>query len=114
MAEDNLGAGLYLDQTLDFGVGSTGDLRYEEGSSELEKDLSFQLLIILDDLRGQPLTPETEAKIKSRTVDTITSDVRVDDLDRGSMQVAKPNGESLVIQTYVRAGGERQQLVLNV
>jgi len=114
MPEENLGSGLYLDQTLDFGVGSTGDLRHISGSSELEKDLSFQLLIILDDLMGQPLTPEVEAQVKSLTVDTILSDSRVDDIDRGSMNLFKPNAESLIIQTLVTAGGSEQELVLNL
>lgn len=114
MPEENLGAGPYLDSTLDFGVSRTGDLRHTSGSEELEKDLSFQLLIILDDFIGQPLTPELEAQVKSLTVDTITSDSRIRDVDRGSIRLFKPDRESLTISAPVEADGQEQELVFNL
>lgn len=114
MPEENLGSGLYLDRELDFDPNETGDLRTISGSDELQKDLAFQLLITLDDFIGPPLTPGTRADIKSLTVDTITSDSRVDALDRGSMQVRKPDRNSIVIQVIVFAGGEEQELVFNL
>jgi len=114
MPEENLGSGLYLDQTLDFDPSTTGDLRTVDGSEELQKDLAFQLLIVLSDYIGPPLTPGTRAEIKTLTVDTITSDSRVDTLDRGSMQVSKPTPESIRIQVFVTAGGDEQELVFNL
>ena len=114
MPEKNLGSGLYLDQTLDFDPSTTGDLRTVSGSEELQKDLAFQLLIVLSDYIGPPLTPGTRAEIKSRTVDTILSDIRVDSIDRGSMTVSKPNPESIRIQAFVIAEGEEQELVFNI
>jgi hypothetical protein len=114
MPEKNLGSGLYLDQTLDFDPSTTGDLRTVSGSEELQKDLAFQLLIVLGDYIGPPLTPGTRAEIKSLTVDTITSDSRVDRIDRGSMQVLKPNPNSIRIQVLVIAEGDEQELVFNL
>jgi len=114
MAEEDLGAGIYLDRTLDFEVGGTGDLRTTSGGEELEKDLSFQLLIVLDELKGQRLTPETEANIKSLTVDTITSDVRVEAIDRGSIQVRKPGRNSLRIDAFVTTTDSEYELVFNL
>lgn len=114
MPEENLGSGLYLDQNLDFDPNTTGDLRTVSGSEELQKDLAFQLLITLDEFIGPPLTPGTRADIKSRTVDTITSDSRVDSLDRGSLQVQKPNRNSIRLSVVVFAGGEEQELVFNL
>lgn len=114
MPEENLGSGLYLDQTLDFDPNETGDLRTTSGSEELQKDLAFQLLIVLQDYIGPPLTPGTRSEIKSLTVDTITSDVRVDSVDRGSMRVQKVNPESIRISVVVTADGEREDLVFNL
>lgn len=114
MPERNLGSGLYLDSDLDLGVGTTGDLRTVSGSEELQKDLAFQLLITLQEYIGPPLTPATRADIKSRTVDTILSDTRVDTLDRGSMTVTKPTPESIRIEAVVYAGGEEQELIFNL
>lgn len=114
MPEINLGSGLYLDQSLDFDVSTTGDLQTTSGSEELQKDLAFQLLIILDDLMGQPLTPDTRAQIKSLTLDTILSDSRVDDVDRGSLTIGKPNPESIRIEAIATASGQPQELVFNL
>jgi hypothetical protein len=114
MPEENLGSGLYLDQSLDLGVGSTGDLRTVSGGEELQKDLAFQLIIILSDLKGQPLTPDTRAEIKSLTLDTILSDSRVDDVDRGSMVIEKPDQNSISIEAFVEALGTGQDLVFLV
>jgi hypothetical protein len=114
MPEENLGSGLYLDQELDFDPSTTGDLRTVDGSEELQKDLAFQLLIVLSDYIGPPLTPGTRADIKSLTVDTITSDSRVDSIDRGSMQVTKPTPESIRVQVLVIADGDEQELVFNL
>lgn len=114
MPEENLGSGLYLDQTLDFDPSTTGDLRTVSGSEELQKDLAFQLLIVLDEFIGPPLTPGTRAEIKSLTIDTITSDSRVDSIDRGSMVVSKPTPESIRVKVFVIAEGEQQELVFNL
>ena len=114
MPEDNLGSGLYLDQNLDFDPSTTGDLRTTSGSEELQKDLAFQLLIVLDDYIGPPLTPGTRSEIKSLTVDTILSDSRVTSIDRGAMTVSKPNPESIRIEAFVTADGSNHELVFNL
>jgi hypothetical protein len=114
MPEDSLGSGLYLDQTLDFDINTTGDLRSSSGSAELEKDLSFQLLIILDGVKGQPLTPALRADVKDLTTNTLLSDSRVQSVDQGSMQVSKPNPEAIRINAVVTALGTEQELVFRV
>lgn len=111
---EELGAGIALDETLDFSINGSGDIASTSGAEELEKDLSFQLLIILSDFKGQPLRPETESEIKSLTVDTISSDVRVDEVDRGSVEVEKPGREAIRIGVPVSTLQGEHELVFNL
>jgi hypothetical protein len=114
MSERFFGSGLYLDNTFDLDVGQTGDLRSVEGVDELQKDLAFQLTILLDDLVGQPLDPETEAQVKSITIDVLTSDNRVEDVDRSGITVRKPRRDTITIQTPVIADNETRDLVFEI
>lgn len=114
MSEDYLGSGLYLDTSLDFDPNGIGDLRTVDGSDELQKDLAFQLLITLQEFVGPPLTPAVRADIKDLTIDTITSDTRVDDIDRGSLRVEKPDKNTIRLQAIVTANGTKQELVFTI
>jgi hypothetical protein len=114
MSESNLGAGLYLDSKFDLNVAQTGDLRSSSGSEELEKDLAFQLKIVLDDIVGQPLTPDVRAEIISLTIDTITSDLRVQTLDRSSITVTRVRSDALFVEALVETKSGEQELVLSI
>jgi len=114
MSDSSLGSGLYLDTNFDLDVGQTGDLRSVNGVDELQKDLAFQLTILLDNFIGQPLSPETEAQIKSITIDTLSSDNRVGQVDRSSITVRKPDRNTIAIQAPVIADNERRELVFEI
>jgi hypothetical protein len=114
MSEETLGAGIYLDRDLDFEIDQTGDLRSESGSAELQKDLAFQLQIILSEYIGLPMRPGTVSDIKSDTIRTLISDDRVDSVDRSSFVLEQVGDRSLFVQVVVFAGGEQQELVFNV
>jgi hypothetical protein len=114
MPEENLGSGLYLDSNLDFDPNETGDLRTVSGSEELQKDLAFQLIYVLQEYIGPPLEPAIRSEIKSKTVDTVLADERVDSIDRGSLTVRKPDKNSIVIQADVVADGDKEELVFNL
>lgn len=112
---DRLGRGIYLDQTLDFDISSTGDIRNTgNGSNELQKDLAFQLKIVLSPYVGEPLTPNNESEIKSDTVDTLLSDNRVRDVDRSTLSVKRTDRNTLSISTVATTAGGEQELIFRV
>lgn len=114
MVEQNLGSGLYLDEDLDLTVDELGDIETSFGIEELQKDLSFQLIFVLDPYIGQPLTTDVVSQVRSKTVDTVTADTRVDSVDRGSMTVRKPDPESITIQLNIFADGSEEELVFTL
>lgn len=87
MSEEELGAGQYLDQNLDFEIDETGDVRSAFGGAELEKDLSFQMIASLSQFLGERPTPELEADIKRMAYRVAAADVRVSTVDRGNITV---------------------------
>jgi len=114
MPEENLGSGLYLDSGLDFDPSERGDLRTVSGSEELQKDLAAQLLFTLDEYTGAPLEPAVRSEIRSKTVDTMLADDRVNSVDRGSITVTKPDRNTIRIQLVLFSAGEGQELVFNI
>lgn len=114
MSEDNLGSGLYLDQTLDLSVNTTGDIQTVSGSKELQKDLSFQLLILLKGYTGQPLTPEVRSEIKDTTIDALLSDSRVDSVNRGAIAVQRVGQSSIKLEVLLTALGGSQEFVFTI
>lgn len=112
---DELGRGQYLDASLDFDISNTGDIRAtQDGTSELQKDLAFQLVIVLGDFQGQRLTPELKSRIKGTTVDVILSDSRVRDVDRGSITASQTSRNSVRIGAPVFTRNGRQELVFEI
>jgi hypothetical protein len=87
MSEEELGAGQYLDQTLDFEIDETGDVRGAFGGAELEKDLSFQMIASLSQFLGEQPTPELESDIKRMAYRVAAADVRVSFVDRQTIEV---------------------------
>lgn len=77
---ERFGAGIALDEDLDFSITPTGDLQTEEGTDELLKDLSFQLHFFLQQFLGQSPTEETKVSVLAEVEDVVTRDVRVDSL----------------------------------
>jgi hypothetical protein len=116
MSEHNLGSGQYLDETFDFEVDTTGDIRASDGIEEVEKDLSFQMAITLSQFLGEQPTQEVEAEIKRMAYRVGIADVRVANIDRTNITVNWSNdmkqfdvGLPLTIET-----GEEYELVFEV
>lgn len=109
-----LGDGFFLDQTLDFEIAPDGDLRGEKGADELSKDLAFQLIIILDDLQGQPLTPDVRGQVKSLTVDTLLSDSRVVRVDESGIRVRQIGEGTLRVAVSLTTTEGPEELVFNL
>lgn len=87
MPEENLGSGQYLDEDLDFEVDTTGDIRASDGQEELEKDLSFQMIISLSQFLGEPPTAEVESEIKRMAYRVAVADVRISGVNRAEIDV---------------------------
>lgn len=114
MVEENIGAGIALDQSMDFGVSSEGDIRSVRGAEELNKDIAFQLKLILVDLKGQPLTPDTKGQIKSDTINTLLSDNRVVRVNRAGIEIRDTGRDSIrIIADYQSTAGP-QELVFEL
>lgn len=111
---DELGAGFFLDQTLDFGISSSGDLRASRGEDELNKDIGFQLKIVLGEIKGQPLTPDVKGEIKSLTVDTLRSDIRVLSVREGQIKVTETDRQTLAISAVYDTVAGQQERVFNI
>lgn len=109
-----LGSGPLLDQTLDFDVGSDGDLRITEGEEELGKDLAFQLLFVLGEKEGQPLTPNTRSEVKSLTVSVLLSDDRVRSVDESGMIVREVGRGELEVDVSLLSTDGPQEFVFTV
>lgn len=116
MSEENLGAGQYLDEDLDFEVGPTGDIRTTSGVEELQKDLAFQMIISLSQFLGEPPTPETESEIKRMAYRVAFADLRVTGVDRNNI-IVEWNHRSDAMEVTVPLTtdtGEEQELVFEV
>lgn len=114
MTSDELGSGLSLDQSFDFEIASDGDLRAVSGFDELNKDLGFQLTIILGDLKGQPLTPDVRGEIKSLTIDTLSSDERVLSVNESGIRIEQIGRETLRLAASYDSVEGPQELVFTL
>lgn len=110
-----LGAGLYLDEYLDFSVDTTGDLRGASGVSELEKDLAIQMILGLDQYVGQPPSGNLEEKVAATARAIAEADVRVASVRTGLTEVdfSSDRQEITINMTVVTDDGE-QNLVFDV
>lgn len=115
MANENLGAGIYLDEYLDFDVDETGDLRAAFGTDELQKDLSIQMIFELDQYRGSPPTKNTRSKVASDVIELAELDPRVEDVPRDSISVSfSDDNMDLFIDLSVITESGEQELVFEI
>lgn len=87
MSEDNLGSGPSLDEDLDFEIDETGDIRSSSGMEELQKDLSFQMMIALSQFIGENPTPELNVEVRRKVYRVAVSDERISSVDRKKINV---------------------------
>lgn len=112
---EELGRGIYLDQQLDFDITNTGDIRMTTtGSKELQKDIAFQLKLILQPYLGSRLRPNTKSEIKSDTISTLLSDNRVESVDRSSISIRETGLNSLAVSAVANTRDGQQELVFRI
>jgi hypothetical protein len=100
---DQFISGLDLTEDLDLAVDATGDLRSSEGLDELEKDLSFRLILAFEDVTLGILDPRTREEIRVTATEAVTADPRVTALN----DVTVFDGDSIdevVVGIAVEAG----------
>ncbi len=119
MSEELYGNGVYLDENFDFELGPSGDLRMSRGLSELEKDLSFQMVISLSPLIGMRATKNFEVKLRDRATKVALADERIESVEKDNVVVRETTELSAQNIEYeivlpVFASGEQQQLVFNL
>ena len=119
MSEDLYGSGPYLDEGFDFEVATDGDLRINSGLSELEKDLSFQMVISLSPLIGMRPTKNFEVKLRDRATRVALADERIDSVEKDDVIVREvtESGEQNVeyeLVLPVVVSGEYQELVFGI
>lgn len=114
MAEENLGSGIELTESFDFTLTPDGDISSVSGAEEMNKDIAFQLNIILSEFEGSPLTPSVKNKIKSRTIDTLNSDNRVNTVDSSTITVREVGQGTIRVSADYFAGGTQQELIFEL
>lgn len=112
--EEDLGSGIALDESFDFEVSPRGDIDSVSGAEELNKDLAFQLNILLDEFRGQPLNNELKSNIKTRTIDGINSDVRVDFVRESEIQIRQTDRNTISLLVPYNSEAGDQELVFRL
>jgi len=108
MSDDNLGAGVALDQSFDFSIDPTGDLAATSGKQELQKDLSLLMTQNLQEYLGQPPTTETKVEIKEDAIEIALADVRVIAVDRELASVEIIDREEISLSLPVVTSSEQQ------
>lgn len=112
---DQYGAGVYLDQQLDFEIDPTGDTRTSSGIDELEKDLAVQMKLFLSFYLGEPPTAGLESDVADTARKIANADPRVTTVARGSTNVSfSETRDELTVEMRVRVGAGEQQLVFEI
>lgn len=108
-----LGSGIALDEQLDFSVNSSGDLKSVSGSSELEKDLAFQMIISLSKYVGQPPSGNLNEKVAGTASRVARADRRVNSVTDSNVTYSRDRREITVEMTVTTRNAQRA-LVFNV
>lgn len=112
---DNFGEGIFLDESLDFSVGSTGDLAHTGGIDELQKDLAVKMIINLDQFLGRPPSGNLKAKVADVASRVVLADVRVDSVVQDSLDVQfTERRDELTVKLAVRTSDGEQNLIFDV
>lgn len=109
----DFGAGIFLDSDLDFEVDESGDIRTTSGASELEKDLAFFVISVLNDRRGQRIDNRTLREIELITEDVLDRDPRVDSVSNVEARDVSGRNTIELIAKVIADTGE-QELVIEV
>lgn len=114
MATD-FGSGIHLDELFDFSVDPAGDIQADRGLNELQKDLAFQMVINLDQYRGQPPSGNLGAKVLATARRVAESDARIDSIDEEASTVSfSDDREEITLKMIVQTRDGEQELVFEV
>ena len=80
----------------DFDISESGDLRTVSQIDELQKDLSFNTAINLQETLGGPLTPTKMNRIRSKVRQTMEDDDRISRIV--SLDVSRVDGRANTVQ----------------
>ncbi len=108
----DLGSGISLDSTLDLVIDETGDIGYEQGTSELEKDLAFRMIRNLDRIRGFRNQPEYMKDVEILAARIARADDRVDDVVSVSARPVESDEMEIVMELQV--GDETLEAVIQI
>lgn len=113
---EELGSGIALDEQFDMSIDSTGDIETVQGADELQKDLSFQLAISLQDVLGETQSSSVETIVRDIVVKVANADSRVQRVDEDRLDVSiEDNGRTVQIDMMVLTeSGEEFGLVFEV
>ncbi len=113
MVDTDYGAGIALDRELDLEIDATGDIESVDGVDELEKDISFQLIRVLSDEVGLPISRKEESRIARLARITIEADPRISQVESLSADIRR-GAQEIEIDASVRAGDAVEQFVFEV
>lgn len=111
----DFGTGIYLDEQLDFVVSPTGDLKTKTGADELQKDLSYNMILNLQQYLGQPPSGNLEEKVAGTARRVAEADTRIDSVLSEQTKVTfSPDREEIELIMVIRSDDAEQELVFNV
>lgn len=100
---EEFGSGIYIhgdaredEYKWDFDISESGDLRTVSDIDELQKDLSFNTAINLQETLGGPLTPTKMNRIRSKVRQTMEDDGRINRIV--SLDVSRVDGRTNTVQ----------------
>lgn len=106
----DFGSGPSLSEDLDLRVDATGDILASDGLEELEKDLSFRLLVAFENTTFGVLDPGAREDIRVTARGAITADPRIDTVS--DISIFDTGGlDEITVGITATAGGEQVELV---
>jgi len=92
----SFGNGPSLDDDFDFTISSTGDLTVAREAEELNKDLSMQLTVVLQEFLGETPGTNVETRALSKAIEVVELDTRIDSVQQETSSVTlSSNGREL-------------------
>jgi hypothetical protein len=112
---DLFGDGIHLDEQFDFAVGTTGDLKSESGTDELQKDLAFQMVISLDKYIGQHPSGNLNEKVAGTARRVAEIDSRVNFVDTRKTEVSfSTDRQEITLKLFVKTDTGEKELIFDV
>jgi len=115
MTEDRLGSGPDLDKNFDFRINTVGDIASTSGVSELEKDLSIQMVLSLSDYLGEPAKSNVKNKVAGTAENVALLDSRVQSVDKTKTDVEiDRQNDQIDVKIFAQTADGQNELVFNI